>query len=249
VKPTTITYTAQQADLVRVLRDLKGAPLSCLTALWIMRPRPLSRELLIDMTRWEKDAVTKGMRLLTEVYLFTARMAYRGEAWCLTERGQQACLPLFGHADARALLKGDFSAFQPSSSSGLNIDSTALLVQETTTTTKSDFSAFPERVRAVIDDYLDGCPRSLAVKAYQTALERGETPAVLEYRTIAWSLYADSPLGQSIKARKIFVARKVEQGERCPDIWKTLDESWNYNHRAELRKLKTIAAEMDAAEE
>lgn len=239
---------------VQLLRALKGAPLSCLGALFLAHPHPLGRDQICAMTDWKRESVTAAMRLLCDVYMLAARMG-RYESWCLTTKGVQLHLPLISapldNSAPRALGEGDFSAFPPSSSSSFILsDSDSFELKTTTTTTKNegDFSAFvfPERAVEILDEFFDGCPKAIAETALRTALERGDPLPLIEYRALAWSLYCASPRGASIKAHSIFTARKIEKGERCPDIFAALGETWRYKHRAELRRLDELSDELDA---
>ena len=249
-----LSLNAYQMQAVHLLRALKGAPLACLHALHIMHPHALGRADLISFTGWNKDAVTKAMTLLVNVYFLAARVG-RYESWCLTDKGKQLPLPLLtagnqaqnAEIDARAPIEGDFFALEPSSSSG-NIYVPDLIERETTTTAKSEGGkiALPLKALEIIDEWFDGCPQTIVSRAFQSALTRGDTFPLIEYRVIAWHLYTQSPLGRSIKARAIFVARKIENGERCPDFFKEMDSDWRYTNREMLRRLDVLDTQMDA---
>lgn len=247
-----LSLTPYQTQAVQLLRALRGPALSCLHALHLVHPHPLGRADLVYFTGFNKDAVTKAMALLVNVYFLAARVG-RYESWCLTDKGKQLQLPMFSEVlpanDARAPSEGDFSALPPSSSSSLYIDSYSLSVQTTTTTTENegDFSALPPRVLEILDEWFDGCPRTLSHRAMRTALTRGDAIPLIEYRVIAWTLYTQCPLGASIKTRSIFIARKIENGERCPEFFDKMDRGWRSDHRAELRHLEELEAELDAA--
>lgn len=242
-----LSLTAYQAQAAQMLRALKGAPLACLHALHLMHPRPLGRADLVYLTDWNKDAVTKAMMLLVNVYFLAARVG-RYESWCLTDKGKQLQLPAISgvleNPDARALGEGDFSALPPSSSSSLYIDSSSLSVPTTTTTTKNegDFSALPQRIQDLIEEFFDGCPRAVAVKAFHTALQRGDPLARLEYRAIAWTLYTQSPHGKSINAPAIFIARKIQFNERAPE---PRPDALSFEQARRLRQLEKELEEID----
>lgn len=226
---------------IELLRALRGAPLSCLQALRIAHPTPLDRTQLCMMTNYKKDEVTEAMRLLCDLYGFATRIS-RYAGWILTQVGAQLHLPGFQQIltpeTPRALGEGDFSAFPPSSSSGLYISSSSEIVQTTTTTpSEGDFSAFPNAsariepnlrgVRAdalppeandLIEKYLRGCKRAVAENAVRAALARGDTLESIEIEMLSWVMYAESPLGKGIRSASIHAAARIKSGEKCPEF-------------------------------
>ena len=257
----SLSLNAYQMQAVHLLRALRGAPIACLHALHIMHPRPLGRADLVSLTGFNRDAITKAMTLLVNVYFLAARIG-RYESWCLTDKGKQLPLPLLGAGNiaqnqeiaARALLEGDFSAPEPSSSSSYLLVQTELN-HKTTTTPEGDFSALepkfdlPPRIAALHDEWFDGCPQTLFRRAMQTALERGDPAVRIEYRAVAWSLYTQSPFGANIRARSIFVARKIENDERCPEIFDEMDRDWRRQHADALKRLDDLETELNALAE
>lgn len=135
-------------DAARLLRDLKGAPLSCLIALYIEHPHPVGQRALQMLTAFSKDAVSKAMNVLVNLHHLASRVG-RYESWCLTTKGIQLRLPLFlalsENVSPRAPGEGEKNALEMVVGSGLYLSSSNDLVQTTTTTTEREgvFSAFP----------------------------------------------------------------------------------------------------------
>lgn len=220
-------------DAARLLRDLKGAPLSCLIALYIEHPHPVGQRALQMLTAFSKDAVSKAMNVLVNLHHLASRVG-RYESWCLTTKGIQLRLPLFlalsENSSARAPVEGGKNALEMVVSSGLYISSSNDLEQTTTTTEREgDFSAFPPDAKpaldllpseasALIETYLRGCKRAVAQNAVRAALERGDTLADIEVEMISWVIYAESPLGKGIRSASIHAAARIKSGEKCPEF-------------------------------
>lgn len=246
---TTSVTLPGDSHKINLLRALKGAPLSCLHALYLAHPTPLDRTQLCLMTDYGKDEITHAMRLLCDLHGFATRLG-RYAGWILTSVGAQLHLPGFPvleRADSgeirtdvpRALGEGDFSAFPNGSSSSLYISSSIDLLQTTTTTTtterEGDFSAFPTDAKPAIDllpseandlieTYLRGCKRATSQHAVRAALARGDTLADIEAEMIAWVMYAESPLGKGIRSPAIHAVSKIKDGEKCPEFLFRVDE-------------------------
>lgn len=220
-------------DAARLLRDLKGAPLSCLIALYIEHPHPVGQRALQMLTAFSKDAVSKAMNVLVNLHHLASRVG-RYESWCLTTKGIQLRLPLFlalsENSSARAPVEGGKNALEMVVSSGLYISSSNDLEQTTTTTEREgDFSAFPPDAKpaldllpseasALIETYLRGCKRAVAQNAVRAALERGDTLDDIEAEMISWVMYAESPLGKGIRSAPIHAAARIKSGEKCPEF-------------------------------
>lgn len=250
MKTFSFTIPANPLD-VQLLRALKGAPLSCLGALHLAYPSPLGRSQLHAMTGWAKDKITDAMRLLVDVFGFAARLG-RYESWCLTDKGKQLKLPFFQTSTpadfTRALSEGEKIALPPSSSSYLLSNTVIESDLKTTTTGEGEKIALPKRIADLIEEWFDGCPKKLAKRALETAHQRGDPPVRIEYRAIAWTLYTQSPMGKNIKMPAIFVARKIEQDERCPmdfDKFSTMEREWRRNHKGALERLEELDRELD----
>lgn len=243
---TTSVTLPGDSHKINLLRALKGAPLSCLHALYLAHPTPLDRTQLCLMTDYGKDEITHAMRLLCDLHGFATRLG-RYAGWILTSVGAQLHLPGFpvlASADSgeirtdvpRALGESDFSAFPNGSSGSLYISSSDDLVQTTTTTTgrEGDFSAFakpdelgphkpaidllPSEANDLIETYLRGCKRATSQHAVRAALARGDSLADIEAEMIAWVIYAESPLGKGIRSPAIHAVSKIKDGEKCPEF-------------------------------
>ena len=223
------SVSVEQSEAIKLLRALRGAPLSCMVALYMTYPKPQGRAALVDMTRYGRDEITRAMNLLVNIYQLAARVT-RFEGWCLTANGYQMRLPffsaLFAESSPRALSEGEKIAFDASSSSSF-IDSSVLNSELKTTTTperegeKIALDPLPEGLAGFLaSDFLLGCPQTMAEKAVRAALENQWTPRQIECELTQWILYVESPLGRGIDLPPArFACAKVQKGEQCHEFF------------------------------
>jgi len=205
---------------VTTLRELKGAPISCLLALYLIG-RPARKEEIADLSGFAPAAVQSALRCLSRptYNLVLALPSGRHPLWTLTAHAQQmplswAVLTAGEPYVAMSREKSD----SPSSSSSSDIESIqldSLLLLPPLSREKSESPGNPEadRLAAMLTDM--GCTRALARAAVAEALEE-DSPEIVEAQIILWRHYCASPHGASIHAPGFFVARKIQQGETAP---------------------------------
>lgn len=86
----------------------------------------------------------------------------------------------------------------------------------------------PPEWEAVVETMVQQCgtPRRYARQAIRAARTRGEIPPYVTWNTLRWLEYCYDPqCGQGIKNPALFIARKVEAGQECPEKFKVADYS------------------------
>ena len=207
------------------LRELKGAPVSCLLALYVLG-RPARTEEIADLTGYRPAAVHDALRCLSRpaYNLVLALPNGRHPLWDLTAHARQ--MPLsWAVLDNNSYVAMTREKSESGSSSSLNKELTdsslQLLPLQEVSREKTDSSPHnappPAPEAARLADLLQdlGCPRALAHAAVADALDH-DSPPLVEAQALLWRHYCASPAGQSIQAVGIFVARKIQNGERAP---------------------------------
>ena len=209
---------------VTTLRELKGAPVSCLLALYVLG-RPARKEEIADFTGYESGAVQSALRCLSRpgYNLVLALPNGRHPLWDLTAHARQMPLSWAVLTDSYVAMSREKTDSSSSSSlnKGLTDSSLQLLPLQEVSREKTDSSPHnapppaPEadRLANLLQDL--GCPRLLARASVAGALA-DDSPELVEAQVILWRHYCASPAGQSIQAVGIFVARKLQNGERAP---------------------------------
>ncbi len=109
--------------------------------------------------------------------------------------------------------------------------------QQQTTITAKNCSKLSPAYQPLLDLLVDRCgtPRKIAIQAVCAAAQRDDAPDWLAYNTLRWLAYCIADAGKSIYAPGIFIARKIEQDETCPEYFET-----DYSHplHGEIRTLE-----------
>lgn len=109
--------------------------------------------------------------------------------------------------------------------------------QQQTTGTAKNCGKIPPDFRLLLDLLIDRCgtPTKIAREAVCAAAERGDDPDFVRYDVLRWLAYCQSEAGKTIRAPGIFIARKVQNAEPCPNYFQT-----DYSHplHAEIRALE-----------
>lgn len=200
-------------QITMLSNTLKGAPLSCLFVLLLLK-RPAGVIELSALTGYSRDTIKDGLRKLKSLDLATTTSRYHG--WQLTTSGYQ--LPLVNSENAGSLMReAEKNGLPPRSSSSIDpynsLDTKQPLLQQTR----------PKKTDSRLEDLLItrcGCPRRIASKAISTAISEGESSNWVEYDILTWLAYTISPAGKGIRNRGVFIASKIQNGEPCPDYFK-----------------------------
>jgi len=192
----------RQADLyvlvLMLIAHQQGAEI--VTAQWLR-----------DRCTYSQDVIGTSLIKLSHWGLAEQPLRYH---WRLTSAGRQLSLPMVGELPPTVT---PLIAESGSSSSSLNkelIDSSLqLLPLLPATPLIAESNPEATRLAVLLQDL--GCPRALAREAVADALDH-DNPELVEAQLLLWRHYCASPAGRSIQAVGLFVARKIQNGERAP---------------------------------
>ncbi len=109
--------------------------------------------------------------------------------------------------------------------------------QQPTTATAKNCSKIPPDFQPLLDLLTDRCgtPLKIAREAVCASARRSDEPDFVRYDVLRWLAYCQSDRGRTINAPGIFIARKVQNAEPCPDYFRT-----DYSHplHDEIRALE-----------
>jgi hypothetical protein len=236
-------------DVSTFVTYFKGAALSCLILMWVMRDirRNWSRDDLAMLTGYNPKTVAIGLQRLVLKKL-VARLNY--EVWQLTDRGYQFSFDELLRVRNLDSESPNYGLSGSSSSILINHDMhdmhelkqqplLPLRVQNTDSDVVRDSTVHPDRDRLIkLLTHRCGCTPQKAAKAVETALAAGIDPLHLEIRALWWLGYCLSSEGQGIKAKGIYIAERVEQDIPCPDYFDLRDIPDRYeNLKTEIEEL------------
>ncbi len=94
---------------------------------------------------------------------------------------------------------------------------------QTTDFTAKNCSKIPPDFQPLLELLVDRCgsPAKIARDAVCASARRDDDPDFVRYDALRWLAYCRSDRGKTINAPGIFIARKIERAEPCPDYFQT----------------------------
>jgi len=200
------------------LRELKGAPLSCLIALWVLG-RPASKQEISDETGYRASSIEDALRFLASPVrnLVLALPNGRHPKWALACKSEQ--VPLL------------FTRFKSDSGSGGSLieipsNTNILNYYNNLSREKSDSEISPELAPMVSRLVSCGCSEGRAIESIRKAVDRGTALEDIAQRIITSIQYIESGLAPKLRAPGYFVAACVEDGRTLP-LPQTANGDWS----------------------
>lgn len=202
------------------LRSLKGAPLACLVALrWLRRAVGVGE--LAECIGYNRTTTTAALRLLAGPGFGYVENPGGYGNWRLSQAAAQ--LPLFTATDAGGEFAENFRK-SGSSSSLINLtveDREDKLLLPPPPEFAENLRKFAEPLTPDVQRIADlliaqGCPTRRAQTTAADVVGRF-FPAYVELELLRWTAYI-AQRGKNINNPGAFLAAKLTNGERCPDV-------------------------------